>query len=239
MKEKILEIKNLTVKDRETKKIILKDISFGVERNSLHLLLGKNGSGKTTLAFSIFGFKNFLVKGKIFFEGKEINSLSSSQRVKLGLGIVFQNPPFLEGVNLKDYFSIFKRKKEEILKALKIVGLGEEFLNRDLDPRLSSGERKKIEIAAIILQRPKLMILDEPDAGLDFLSYRNFLELILKIKKETQATILFITHRASAWKIAEKATLIDEGKLIFSGRVKETIKKYFQIQGLPSLCFKI
>ena len=238
-KEIILEVKNLTVKDKETKKTILENINFSVKKNSLHLLLGKNGSGKTTLALSILGLKKFLIKGEIYFEGKKITHLSPTKKAKLGLGMVFQNLCDFEGITLKEYFSIFKKEKKEILEVLKLVDLPSEFLEREIDSKLSGGERKKIEIASIILQKPKLMILDEPDAGLDLPSYQVFLNFILEIKKHTHATIIFITHRSSAWKIANEATVLDKGKLIFSGDIKTAIKKYLEIQDKKFFCPKL
>jgi len=240
MKEKtILKVENLTVKDPESKKTILKNINFSVKKNSIHLLLGKNGSGKTTLALTIFGLKNFLIEGKIYFQGKLLNNLLPEKRAKLGLGMVFQNLCFFEGITLREYFSIFKKSEKEILKAMKLVGLPSNFLERTIDAKLSAGERKKIEIVSVILQKPKLIILDEAESGLDLPSYWAFLDLVLKIKEKTKATIIFITHRTSAWKISQEATLIDKGEIIYSGNVKEAIKKYFELQKIKPICPKL
>ena len=153
--------------------------------------------------------------------------------------MVFQNLCFFEGITLKEYFSIFKKSEKEILKAMKLVGLSSNFLNRTIDAKLSAGERKKIEIVSVILQKPKLIILDEAESGLDLPSYWAFLDLVLKIKEKTKATIIFITHRTSAWKISQEATLIDKGEIVYSGNVKEAIKKYFELQKIKPICPKL
>jgi len=236
----ILKVKNLSVETKEGQKI-LKRINFAVQKNTLHIILGPNGSGKSTLASAILGLGNFKIsEGKIFFLEREITRLSTPARVKLGLALAFQEPVYFEGISVKEYLKLSRNKLSlrELVEALQLVSLPpDKFLNREIDKTLSSGERKRIELASVILQRPKLLILDEPDAGLDLASYQEFHNLLLRIKKETQATIILITHRTSAWKFAETATLLHQGEVVFHGPINLALEKYSQILGRP-ICIK-
>jgi len=228
---KILEVKNLSVKDKKGK-LILKDISFDVEKNSIHIILGPNGSGKSTLAFVLMGLREFrMVSGKIFFDKGNITYLSPSSRAKRGISLAFQEPVYIEGIKVKDFLLAGNRKASlgDLRKSLLLVGLSpEKFLERNLDRSLSGGERKRIELSSLILMRPKLMILDEPDSGLDIVFYKQFSNFLRKIKKETGSTILLITHREEKGLENEKATLLYKGSVLDRGTFKDLIKRYGQ-----------
>ncbi len=226
----ILEVKKLTVKDREGK-IILRDVSFNVEKNSIHVILGSNGSGKSTLAFVLMGLKKFkVVSGRILFEGRDITHLSPSSRAKKGMSLAFQDPVYIAGIKVKDFLLAGKKKAslEELKKVLSLVGLSPDFLERKLDRSLSGGERKRIELSSLILMKPKLMILDEPDSGLDIIFYKRFSGFLKRIKRETGSTILLITHREEKGLENEKATLLYKGSILDRGTFKDLIKRYGQ-----------
>ena len=109
----ILKITNLSVQTRDTGKKIIHNLSLTIEKKSIHLLIGPNGSGKSTLAASLMGLPRFkIVSGKIVYRGKDITHLPPEKRARLGLTLAFQEPAYFEGVKVKDFLQISKRKAD-------------------------------------------------------------------------------------------------------------------------------
>jgi Fe-S cluster assembly ATP-binding protein len=241
--EKILEIKNLFVESREDKKKILENISFDIAEKTIHILIGPNGSGKSSLAYALMGIPRFkVVSGKIIFRNKDITKLSADKRAKMGLTLAFQEPAYFEGITVENFLRAGNKNITlfDIKKILSLVGLKpEKFLNRDINHGLSSGERKRIEFASVIAMKPKLMILDEPDSGLDIIIYREFYNILENIKKETNASILLITHREELGSITDRSTFINQGKAVCSGNFRKVMRKYCQFSGRKKICQKI
>ena len=237
---KILEIKNLTVASKEDKKLILSNISFDIEEKSIYIIIGPNGSGKSTLAYSLMGVPRFqIVSGQIIFKGKDITNLSMDKRAKMGLTLAFQEPAYFEGITVSNFLKANKKNisHAEIKKILSLVGLeAEEFLDRTMDQHLSGGERKRIELASVIIMKPKLMILDEPDSGLDVIIYREFYNILENIKQETKASILLITHRGELGLVANQATFLNHGQVIYSGNFKQVMRRYCQTTSRKKVC---
>jgi len=183
--KKILEVKNLSVESEETKKKILENISFEVEENSIYALIGPNGAGKSTLAYALMGIPRFKIRsGKIIFKNKDITKVSIEKRVKMGLALAFQEPAYFENIRVKDFLKLGNKdiSEKEIKKILSLVGLEpKDFLNRKINRQLSSGERKRIEFASVMAMKPKLMILDEPDSGLDGGGFRKVMKKYCQI----------------------------------------------------------
>ena len=104
---------------------------------------------------------------------------------------------------------------------------------------LSGGERKRIELASVILMKPQLLILDEPDSGLDIIIYKELYDILENIKEETNASILLITHREETGAIAQRASFLNNGRLILTGSFRDVMRKYCQTVGRKKLCRKI
>lgn len=237
----MLKVENLSVKSKnQSKKHLLENVGFEVGKNEIHCILGKNGSGKTTVAYVLMGLDRYgSTEGKIIFNGRDITRKKTHERARAGLSIAFQEPARFEGLTVKDFLLAGKKKpnkENELEKVLKLVDLDKKFLERKLDEKLSGGERKRIELASVIVMKPKLMILDEPDASLDIIVYNELYDLLLKIKKELKCSILLITHREEAGLIADKATLIDGGKIIKSGKFREVMRAYCEREGKRKRC---
>lgn len=237
----MLEIKNLSIinQEKDDEKDILKNVSFFVDKNEIHCILGQNGSGKTTLAYAIMGLtRGNKITGDIFLERRSIKNKPVFERARAGLALAFQEPARFEGLSVFDFLMAGKRSKsrEEALKALKLVGLDEGILDRKMDHSLSGGERKRIELASVIIMKPKVMILDEPDASLDIVVYNELYDLLLKVKEELKCSILLITHREEAGLIADKATLIEKGRAIKTGRFREVMREYCGRTGRRDRC---
>lgn len=235
----MLKIENLTLENKLSKKKILENVSLSIGKNEIHCLLGKNGSGKSTLAYALMGINSDLISsGKIVFQGKDITRKKIFERAKLGLTLAFQEPARFEGLLVKDFLLLNNPEKNlgNVKEVLKLLDLDPKILNRNLDEKLSGGERKRIELASVALMKPKLMILDEPDASLDIIVYNELYDLLLKLKKELKCSILLITHREEAGLIADKATLIENGKLIASGKFRAVMLEYCKRSKARSKC---
>jgi len=161
----ILAIDNLTVEIDG--KRVLNEVSLEVPEGETHVLFGPNGSGKTSLIMTILGFPGYrVVSGEIRFNGKDITALPTDERVKLGLGVAFQNPPSVRGVKLGDVLRHLGRGEvDEKLTSAANIPL--EFLSRDLNLGFSGGELKRSEILQVLAQKPSFAIFDEPDSGVD------------------------------------------------------------------------
>lgn len=152
-------------------KEVLKGVNLNIPNNQVHSLFGPNGSGKSVLISTIMGYPEYeITKGEILFEGKNINQLSINERVRLGIGVSEQRPPTIKGVKLRNLVDLLtpKTKEEQLFKQEMIEKFTiENFLDRNINDGLSGGEIKKSELFLVLLTRPKFLILDEPDSGVD------------------------------------------------------------------------
>ncbi len=196
----LLEIKKLTV-DVEKGKNIISGLDFSMEAGEVYILFGPNGSGKSTLMLSIAGI-NKAKAGKILFLGKDITKLSVDKRAKLGIRTAFQLPPDIVGVKLRDILKIClgKGEKEDLTSAeLSMVDRFRltEFLDRDMNVNFSGGEKKRAEILQLLLMRPKLMLIDEPDSGVDIQTLEFLGREIDSYVKKSGASALIVTHHGT------------------------------------------
>lgn len=225
----MLKVENLRLV-REGKEI-LKGVNFEIAQNEIHLVLGVNGSGKTTLAQAIMGI--YPCDGRIIFEGKDITNLSVWERARMGITLAFQEPARFEGLLVKDYLMVSAKTKSmsKLEEIIKMVGLPRSILFQEVGENLSGGERKRIELASVLLMEPKLAILDEPDSGIDMLSFRLISEVIKRMKG-MGTSVMLITHSEEMIDIADRATILCSGKVVASGE-REEIKKLFKYSPCP------
>jgi len=203
----MLEIKNLHVSAENNS--ILKGVSLTVKKGEVHALMGQNGSGKSTLANCIAGHPFYTItKGSISFNKKNINKLAPNERAALGIYLTFQNPPTLPGVKISSYLRTAKNALaearhespteltdylRELKTTMKFLGLPLKFANRSLNEGFSGGEKKKLEILQALMLKPKLIILDEIDSGLDIDAIKVVAAGVKKLQAQG-ATIIIITH---------------------------------------------
>ena len=178
----MLQVKKVTIIPRENTQPIVDNVSFEVHPKKIHALIGPNGSGKSSLAYAIMGLAFYKpTKGKIIFNGEDITNFSITQRAKKGITLAWQEPVRFEGISIRDYIKVGNRnsKEEKVKRLLNLVELSpKEYLNRKVDGSLSGGERKRVELASVVAMRPKLLILAEPDAGLDIIVYNEFYQML-------------------------------------------------------------
>lgn len=195
----ILEVKDLTVKVEG--KVILDGVTFSLKCGESHILFGPNGSGKTTLISTLMGLPTYeATSGTILFNGTDITTKTVEERAKLGLAVSFQNPPEITGVKLVDLFKLcfgkktedpFSPEEQQLIEVFRLP----EFLNRDLNVGFSGGERKRSEILQLIFLKPKLLLLDEPDSGVDVESLKLIATEIERYVEESGSSALIITHK--------------------------------------------
>jgi Fe-S cluster assembly ATP-binding protein len=237
----ILEVKDLTIPTLDQKCAIINKVSFSVEEGSIHAVIGPNGSGKSTLAYTIMGLENYKPsEGKIYFDGIDITNMNITERAKLGITLAWQEPARIDGLTIPKYISLGikdrKNLEEKIVETLKIVNLEpERYMHRTIDETLSGGERKRVELAAAIAMKPRLIMLDEPDSGLDFIVIEDILNIFGKIK-ELDMTILLITHREDIGMVADYGTLVWRGDAILTDVFPKVMLRYCAKAGLREFC---
>lgn len=212
---------NVTIED----KIILKNLSFNLEKNNILAIIGESGGGKTTIA-NILMKKISEYDGEVYLDDKEIRNYSNREYYNK-ISIVLQdyttalNPCMTIRDVLYEPFEIKKEKVDyikikDVLNLLKLNYL-------DIDTKtidLSGGEKQRVNIARILLFNPEVLIFDESISSLDIDLQIEIVEIIKKISKNMNKTILFITHNLSILKFLTRDILvIKDGYIIERGDV--------------------
>ncbi|CCO50016.1 Oligopeptide transport ATP-binding protein appF [Vibrio nigripulchritudo SOn1] len=208
-------------------------VSFSVERGQTLGLVGESGCGKSTLGRTIL--KLFEpTEGRIFFEGEDITQLSPRQMRSLrkDMQIVFQDP--MESLNQRHTIGMIleepyiihgvgtpKERKQWVLDLLEKVGLPASSTER-YPHEFSGGQRQRIGIARAIALKPKLLICDESVSALDVSVQAQILNLLLRLQKEMNLAMIFISHDLSVVRhISDKVAVMYFGKIVEMGGVKE------------------
>ncbi|RKY34698.1 MAG: ABC transporter ATP-binding protein [Candidatus Omnitrophota bacterium] len=218
----MLKIENLVVEVAGHQ--ILKDVNLEIKKGETFVLFGPNGSGKTTLLMSIMGFPKYkITQGKIFYQGKNITRLPLDERARLGLGIMFQRPPTIHGVTLKQLIGIYANDLDvqQLGKALNLLS----FFDRDINADFSGGEIKRSEILQLFAQKPNIVLLDEPASGVDIENICLIGKVISQLLQHTNAVKektrsgLIITHTGYIldYVKADKGCVMINGKIVCHG----------------------
>lgn len=226
----MLTLKNLslTAADAQGRADIVKNVSLDVEDGKFLVITGPNGGGKTTLAKLIMGLAA-PTGGQIFLDGEDITGLSITDRAKRGISYSFQQPPRFKGMKVSDLLTIAAGKAlshDEACSYLTQVGLcARDYLNRDVDTSLSGGEVKRIEIATLLAKNSRLMIFDEPEAGIDLWSFARLTETFRELHEKGGRTILIISHQERIIRLADEIILIANGEIAGRGTADELYPK--------------
>lgn len=149
-------------------KPILNQINMEIPQGETHILFGPNGSGKTSLMMTLVGFSGYVIThGKITFKGEDITHLPIHERARLGIGVSFQRPPTINGLKTGDLVALCAREKSVDVDALAERLNFRHFLDRDVNRNFSGGEIKRSEMLQLLAQDPDLVLLDEPESGVD------------------------------------------------------------------------
>lgn len=238
MKMAFLEIKDLHVSIDG--KEILSGLNLNIDKGEVHAIMGPNGSGKSTLANAILGHPKYsLDSGEIRVKGEVINDMPTDQRARKGIFLGFQYPTEISGVGYshflrnaynqlnkslaeeqnREVFLTVREFHEYVKKNLDAVGLDPSFLGRYLNEGFSGGEKKRSEVMQMLVLKPNIAILDEPDSGLDIDAVKAVAEAINKLI-DTGAGVLVITHYARILRYMKKLDhvhVVAKGKVIKSG----------------------
>jgi lipopolysaccharide export system ATP-binding protein len=223
----MLSIKNITktIKDKN----IVNNISFEVPSGFINGLLGPNGAGKTSTFYLIAGLIK-PDKGDIFLDNKNVSNYAMHKRSKMGIKYLPQEPSIFQ--NLSVYENLlglaelsFKRKKEIenfIEKSIEEFNLSEIISHKGR--QLSGGQRRKVEIARTLAADPKIILLDEPFAGIDPIAIDEIKQVLLKLKNKNIGILITDHNVREALEICDDAIVINNGSIIAKGDKYSLIK---------------
>ena len=215
----MLKLANISAHISKDEKILEK-VNAHFAKNSVNLILGPNAAGKTTFADVIAGNENISFKGNIIFENENIASKKPHERARKGILLLHQNPAEIPGVKIFDflyasYKAVVKKDicvwdfNDLLLENLKKLKLTEDFLQRNINESFSGGEKKKLEILQMLILKPKVVIMDEIDSGLDIDTVKDIFKIVQEYQKETKCTLIIISHAPQILKyITPKQVLV-------------------------------
>ncbi|QPQ56330.1 LPS export ABC transporter ATP-binding protein [Allosphingosinicella flava] len=219
----------LSIAKAYDKKVVLKDVSLGVDRGEVVGLLGPNGAGKTTCFYSVMG----LVKpdsGRILLDGRDITGLPMYRRAILGLGYLPQETSIFRGMTVsQNIMAVLEvAEPDKVTRAARLEQLLDEFgLQRLRDASamaLSGGERRRCEIARALAAEPSIMLLDEPFAGIDPISISDIRDLVGELKKRDIGVLITDHNVRETLDIVDRACIIYGGKVLFAGSPDELVR---------------
>ena len=224
-----IEIKHLTYtysKKTPFEHTALKDVSFVVEEGETFGIIGETGSGKSTLIQHL----NALIKmkdGEGTILGKSLKDKKQLRQIRFDVGMVFQYPEYQLFADTVEQDVAFGPKnmglqkveiERRVRRAIELVGLDFEKFAKRSPFELSGGEKRRVAIAGVIAMEPKILVLDEPTAGLDPQGREDILALVKKLKEEVCPTIIIVTHNMDEIaKEADHIIALFKGEIIYNG----------------------
>jgi len=224
---KILEVKDISKK--YGKKQVLSGVSFDIEEGDMFGLIGPNGAGKSTLINIITGILDPL-NGEVLIGGHSIKK--KPIEAKKLIGLVPQELALSEDISAIDNLNFFaslyglsgKKLKEAVNEALEVVGLTEK--KKEKVKKFSGGMKRRLNLAAAIMHKPRLLILDEPTVGIDPQSRNNIFEYLRKVNSQDKTTILYTSHyMEEVEELCKNIFVIDEGREIAYGSLNSVKEK--------------
>jgi len=215
MKQPVIEVKDV----HKSFKLVqaVKGISLTIEQGSFVALLGPNGAGKTTLVEMIEGIQK-PDKGEILIMGKTWKNNEDELRRVIGLSL--QETRFIDKLRVAEtmslFASFFKLGKDRVDEVITLVGLDEK--RRAFVVNLSGGQRQRLALGIALLNRPKILLLDEPTTGLDPNARREIWEILTKLKQQSETSLILTTHyMEEAEQLCDYIIIIDKGRILKEG----------------------
>ena len=220
-------------------KVALHDVNIKIEQGEMIGLIGHTGSGKSTLIQHLNGLLK-PTSGAVFYDGKDINDSDfSKKKLRSKVGLVFQYPEYqlFESPVIDDVKFGPKNIGMDSLKidmnsfqALKQVGIGEDLL--DVSPlELSGGQKRRVAIAGVLAMEPEVLILDEPTAGLDPSGRDEILDLVAKLHKERNLTVILVSHSMEdVARYVERLIVMNHGTVAFDATPGEVFSHYKELE---------
>lgn len=205
-------------------KEIIKGVDLTIQKGEVHVLFGPNGSGKSTLLCALMQLPGYAVtEGTVRLNGTDTRGLTTDAIANLGVGISFQHPPRIKGVTLRRFLDNINRSSD-LERAIEALGMGT-FLERELNVGFSGGELKRAEILKLYAQSPDLLLIDEPESGVDFENIAVISSAInTMLQKESpmksrERSALIITHTGHILNYihADVGHVFMDGKIVCTG----------------------
>lgn len=225
--DNIIEVNNLVKRYRETEAV--RDISFGVERGSFFAFLGINGAGKST-TINILCTVLEKTSGSVKIDGYDLDR--QQNKIKELIGIVFQGSVLDRQLTVKEnlisrasYYGLSGNDKKSIISSISRDFELDDIMNRRYE-RLSGGQRRRVDIARALINKPRILFLDEPTTGLDPMTRVRVWEIIHRLRRENGLTVFLTTHYIEETANCDKIVIIDSGKIAAQGSPNELKQKY-------------
>ena len=224
---------------------ILNNVNMEIPKGETHLLFGPNGSGKTSLMMTIMGFSGYTVThGRIVFKGTDITHMPIDERARMGIGVSVQRPPTINGLKTRDLINVCAKQSGRAVDVDQLASEVnfESFLYRDVNYKFSGGELKRSELLQLKAQDPDLILLDEPESGVDIENMALIGETInsllhrgiacakgkshREIVADRTKSALIITHTGHIldYITADKGQVLYNGHLCCSRNAREILK---------------
>jgi Fe-S cluster assembly ATP-binding protein len=216
-------------------KEIIKGLNLNVGKGEVHVIFGPNGSGKSTLLNAMMKLPGYSIdEGVIRIKSKSIRDMTTDEIANMGIGMSFQHPPKIKGVTLKNFLNAINRS-EDLDNEIRALNM-ENFLERELNVGFSGGELKRAEVLKLYAQNPDLLLIDEPESGVDIENIAVISKAINKIlqkempKKLRERSAIIITHTGHILNYinADIGHVFMDGKIVCTGNptsIMEDIKK--------------
>ena len=220
------------------KTVAVDHVNFDFYEGEIISIVGESGSGKTTLAKMLLGLIS-TSEGEVYFQGKkrDIGNQKKKQEYWKGIQAIFQDPysaynifnkidaVLLDCIKMRGGGKLPHEKKVELMtEACSFVNLKFEELTNKYPFELSGGQMQRLMIARIFLLKPKILLADEPTSMIDASSRATILDMLLKLRKESGMTLIFITHDIGlAYYVSDSVYIMERGKFVEHGSADEVI----------------
>ena len=218
-------------KSGEKKNKAVEDLDFTINKGEFVAIVGRNGSGKSTCAKLANGLL-LPENGTLFVDAFDTKNPEHIWEIRSRVGMAFQNPDNqIIGTTVEEDVAFgpenlgipYEEMVERVNNAIEIVGMGE---YKTREPHyLSGGQKQRVSIAGILAMQPEYIVLDEATAMLDPVGRREVMKVITKLNKELNITVVLITHHMDEVAQAQRAILIDKGKIVFDGTPGELFSR--------------
>ncbi len=219
----ILKLENISKQYRKENVSIevLQDINFSLKAGEVVAIIGASGSGKSTL-LHLMGLLDISTSGKIYFKDQDVSTITDKQKTEIRLkfiGFVYQYHFLLPDFNAIDNIAIvhqllrgsYKEARNEANMWLDVMGLADRKLH--LPSELSGGQQQRVAIARALINKPSLILADEPTGNLDPQRAAEIFQLFISIAKEQNIAVIIVTHNQELAKMTDKIYHLNNGKI--------------------------
>lgn len=214
---------------------VLNQINLNLDKKKIYVMTGPNGGGKSSIAKTIMGIYP-MTTGRIVMNGIDISEKSITERARLGIGYAMQQPARFKGMKVRDMLTLAAGvgSEKNICDLLFDVGLcAQDYLDREINASFSGGELKRLEIAGVLARELKVVLFDEPEAGIDLWSFRKLTETFENLNEKYDTTIVIISHQERILNLADQVIMVAGGRI---SEITDKQKVLDEIKMIDSNC---